>query len=121
MNFSIADVCGRKGSCLYPSHRSTGIPEDMPVGIGMLRTGERYTLSGAVNPGCHRYDRCQSDPRRCLTLSGVHNYHPCHLLQVLEFIVSKRERFPFRVLADRKYLLERIQDTSNDAAEGRVL
>ena len=99
----------------------TGIPEVIPVGLGLLRTGGRYTLAGVVNPGAMVTIDANQILRRCLTLSGVHNYHPRHLLQALDFVVANRERFPFRDLVDGKYPLERIQDAFRDAAERRVL
>ena len=99
----------------------TGVPEVIPVGLGLLRTGGRYTLAGVVNPGAMVTIDANQILRRCLTLSGVHNYHPRHLVQALDFVVANHERFPFRDLVDAKYPLERIQDAFEDAAERRVL
>ena len=99
----------------------TGNPEVIPVGLGLLRTGGRYALAGVVNPGAMVTIDANQILRRCLTLSGVHNYHPRHLVQALDFVVANRERFPFRDLVDGKYPLERIQDAFRDAAERRVL
>jgi len=100
---------------------ATGAPEVIPSGLKLLRTGGRYILAGVVNPGAMVMIDANQILRRCLTLSGVHNYHPRHLLQALEFLVANRNRFPFHDLVDARYPLERIQDAFDDAAQQRVL
>lgn len=98
-----------------------GTPEVIPMGLNLLRTGGRYILAGVVNPGATVMIDANQILRRCLTISGVHNYHPRHLLQALDFVVANRDRFPFRELVDARYPLERIQDAFEDAAQRRVL
>lgn len=99
----------------------TGEPGVVPAGLSMLRTGGRYTLAGLVNPGAHVSVDANLILRRCLTVRGVHNYHPRHLVQALDFVVSNRGRFPFADLIDGRYSLEEINDAFRDAAERRVL
>lgn len=99
----------------------TGNPQVIPEGLSMLRTGGRYTLAGVVNPGSHVTLDAHQILCRCLTMRGVHNYHPRHLVQALDFVVTTRGRFPFRDLVDGIYPLDRINEAFRDAAERRVL
>ena len=59
--------------------------------------------------------------RKLLTLRGVHNYHPRHLIQALDFVLANRKRFPFHDLVDGKYKLDQVGQAMKDAAERKVL
>jgi alcohol dehydrogenase len=93
----------------------------IPQGIAMLRTGGTYVLGGLVNPGAQVTLDANLLLKKLLTLRGVHNYHPRHLIEALDFVVANRTRFPFHALVDGKYPLERVGDAMNDAAARRVL
>lgn len=98
-----------------------GYPEVIPSGLQFLRIGGRYTLGGVVNPDSYvRFD-ANVLLRKLITLRGVHNYHPRHLIQALDFVVANRERFPFRDLVDGKYGLNEVGQAMRDAAERKVL
>lgn len=98
-----------------------GYPEVIPSGLQFLRVGGRYTLGGVVNPDSFvRFD-ANLLLRKLVTLRGVHNYHPRHLIQALDFVVSNRERFPFRDLVDGKYRLDEVGRAMHDAAQRKVL
>jgi alcohol dehydrogenase len=98
-----------------------GDPAVIPAGIEMLRTGGTYVLGGVVNPDANVTLDANRLLRKLLTLRGVHNYHPRHLLEALDFVAANRERFPFHALVDGKYGLDRVADAMCDAAERRVL
>ena len=98
-----------------------GYPEVIPSGIQMLRTGGRYVLGGLVNPGAFVNIDANLILRKLLTITGVHNYHPRHLIQALDFIVTNRNRFPFHALVDGKYGLDQVGQAMQDAAERKVL
>ncbi len=93
----------------------------IPQGVDMLRTGGTYVLGGLVNPGAQVTLDANLLLRKLLTLRGVHNYHPRHLVEALDFVVANRMRFPFHRLVDGKYPLERVGDAMADAAARRVL
>jgi alcohol dehydrogenase len=98
-----------------------GYPEVIPAGLQFVRIGGRYTLGGVVNPNSFvRFD-ANVLLRKLITLRGVHNYHPRHLVQALDFVVANRERFPFRDLVDGKYGLNEVGQAMHDAAERKVL
>lgn len=90
-------------------------------GIGFLREGGRYVLGGVVSPGAFVRVDANLILRKLLTVRGVHNYHPRHLLGALEFVVAHRERFAFGALVDARYPLSRVGEAMDDAARRRVL
>ena len=98
-----------------------GAPEVVPAGIEMVRTGGRYVLGGLVNPDAFVRLDANKILRKLITLSGVHNYHPRHLIQALDFVHVNRKRFPFHALVDGKYSLEQVGQAMQDAAERKVL
>ena len=98
-----------------------GVPDVVPVGLRMLRVGGTYAIAGLVNPEAHLRLDGNLVLRNWITLRGVHNYHPRHLLQALDFVAASRRRFPFHVLVDGKYDLGDVGRAMRDAAEHRVL
>ncbi|MSP95841.1 MAG: hypothetical protein EXR29_01175 [Betaproteobacteria bacterium] len=98
-----------------------GYPEVIPSGIQMLRVGGRYVLGGLVNPDSFVRIDANLLLRKLITLSGVHNYHPRHLIQALDFVHTNRKRFPFHELVDGKYKLEDVGRAMQDAADRKVL
>jgi putative phosphonate catabolism associated alcohol dehydrogenase len=98
-----------------------GAPEVIPAGIQMLRTGGRYVLGGVVNPDSFVRIDANLLLRKLITLTGVHNYHPRHLIQALDFVYTNKKRFPFHALVDGKYKLEQVGQAMKDAAERKVL
>jgi threonine dehydrogenase-like Zn-dependent dehydrogenase len=98
-----------------------GDPGVITSGIAMLRVGGRYLLGGVVNPGAMVTLDANQLLRKMLTLRGVHNYHPRHLVEALDFVVAQRWRYPFSELVDGIYPLERVGAAMADAAARRVL
>ncbi len=98
-----------------------GYPEVIPAGIQYLRTGGRYVLGGLVNPDAFVRIDANQIVRKLLTLRGVHNYHPRHLIEALDFVHANRKRFPFHALVDGKYRLEQVGKAMQDAADRKVL
>jgi len=98
-----------------------GDPSAIPVGLGWLRAGGRYVVAGMVSPGAMVTLDANLLLRRCVTLVGVHNYHPRHLPQALAFVVANRTRFPFGELVDGRYRLDEVDRAMADAAARRVL
>lgn len=93
----------------------------IPTGLGWLRAGGRYLVAGMVNPGSMVTLDANLLLRRCVTLVGVHNYHPRHLIQALAFVVDNRTRFPFGELVEGRYRLDEVDRAMADAAGRRVL
>lgn len=98
-----------------------GDPAVIPAGMEMLRIGGRYVLAGLVSPDAMLTIDANRIVRNYLTVTGVHNYHPRHLIQALAFILSNRTRYPFHDLVDGKYPLSEIEAAMADAASRCVL
>lgn len=98
-----------------------GIPEVVPAGLKMLRIGGRYTLGGIVMPDANVTIDANMFVKKWITLKGIHNYHPRHLIQALDFVVANRERFPFRDIVDSKFKLDDLNEAFRKASERSVL
>ena len=77
--------------------------------------------AGLVNPDAFVRIDANQILRKLLTLRGVHNYHPRHLIEALDFVHANRKRFPFHSLVDGKYKLEEVGRAMQDAADRKVL
>jgi threonine dehydrogenase-like Zn-dependent dehydrogenase len=98
-----------------------GNPDAVPLGVEMLRVGGRYTLGGLVNPGSNFQLDGNDLVRKWITLRGIHNYHPRHLVHALDFVVSQRHRFPFDDLVDAVFPLDKMDEAFAEAAARTVL
>jgi putative phosphonate catabolism associated alcohol dehydrogenase len=98
-----------------------GHPDVVFPGIQMARVGGRYVLGGFVNPGSFAKLDLNQILRKLLTLRGVHNYHPRHLIEALDFITAHRHRFPFNDLVDGRYGLDQVGLAMQDAGDRKVL
>ncbi len=98
-----------------------GVPSVVPAGIRMLRIGGRYVLAGVVNPGSHFTLDGNDLIRKWITLRGIHNYHPRHLIQALDFVVANRERFPFGDIVDSRFGLDQLAEAFDKAASHSVM
>lgn len=115
----IKDLCKPEGADVVIE--LCGYPEVIPAGIQYLRVGGRYVLGGLVNPDAFVRIDANQILRKLLTLRGVHNYHPRHLIEALDFVQANRKRFPFHSLVDGKYKLEEVGKAMQDAADRKVL
>ncbi len=98
-----------------------GVPGVIPQGLQMLRIGGRYILGGLVSPGANVTIDANMLVKRWVTMRGIHNYHPRHLIQALDFVVSNRMRFPFKSIVDSKFELKDLDVAFKKASERSVL
>jgi len=98
-----------------------GVPDVIPQGLAMLRTGGRYVLGGLVNPDADVVIDANMLVRRWITMRGIHNYHPRHLIQALDFVMANRARFPFKDIVDAKFALQDLDAAFRKASERAVL
>lgn len=98
-----------------------GYPGVVPVGIRMLRIGGHYVIGGLVNPDSNFSLDGNDILRKWITLKGVHNYHPRHLIQALDFVMSNRDRFPFGEIVDSKFSLDELDEAFARATDRTVL
>ncbi len=98
-----------------------GVPAVINQGLQMLRTGGRYVLGGLVSPGANVTIDANMLVKRWVTMRGIHNYHPRHLIQALEFVMANRDRFPFKDIVDSKFALKDLDAAFKKASERTVL
>ena len=98
-----------------------GIPDVIPQGLQMLRVGGRYVLGGLVNPDANVTIDANMLVKRWITVRGIHNYHPRHLIRALDFVMANRERFPFKDIVDAKFALKDLDAAFKKASERSVL
>ncbi|MDA7948217.1 MAG: zinc-binding dehydrogenase [Hyphomicrobiaceae bacterium] len=98
-----------------------GVPDVIPAGLKMLRIGGRYTLGGIVTPDADVTVDANLFVKKWVTLKGIHNYHPRHLIQALDFVVTNRDRFPFKDIVDSKFSLDELNEAFKRASERTVL
>jgi threonine dehydrogenase-like Zn-dependent dehydrogenase len=91
------------------------------VGLDLVRTGGTFVLAGIVSPSAMITLDAHKIVRKMLSIRGIHNYHPRHLVEALDFSVANRSRFPFSDLVDAHYPLEQATRAMRDAASRRVL
>ncbi len=98
-----------------------GDPAVLASGLDILRIGGRYVLAGLVSPGARVDFDANLIVRKLITMTGVHNYHPRHLVQARDFVVAQRTHYPFAELVDGIYTLTEVDRAMADAAACRVL
>ena len=98
-----------------------GVAAAVPTGIHMLRIGGRYVIAGLVSPDAFFTIDGNVLLRKWITLRGIHNYHPRHLIQALDFVMANRERYPFREIVDSRFGLDQLDEAFEKAANRTVL
>ncbi len=98
-----------------------GVPEVLPLGLEIVRVGGTYVIAGLVSPGAHVTLDANRFVKKMITLKGVHNYHPRHLIEALDFVVKHKAQYPFAELVDGQYALDDVTQAMSDAASQRVL
>jgi threonine dehydrogenase-like Zn-dependent dehydrogenase len=98
-----------------------GVAAVVPQGLEMLRVGGRYVLGGLVSPGANVTIDANMIVRKWIKLRGIHNYHPRHLIQALDFVMANRDRFPFKSIVDSKFPLKDVGEAFRRASERTVL
>ena len=115
----VRELCSRDGADAVIE--VCGAPEVIPQGLQMLRTGGRYVLGGLVNPNANVTIDANMLVNRWVTMRGIHNYHPRHLIQALDFVMVSRERFPFKEIVDSRFPLKDLNAAFKKASERTVL
>ncbi len=99
----------------------SGNPAALANAVDWLGLGGRCLTLGYVYPGSDVAFDAQKLVTKCLTLRGVHNYHPEALGAALEFVSAARDRFPFGSLVGPTYALRDIDEAFAHAARGDAI
>jgi threonine dehydrogenase-like Zn-dependent dehydrogenase len=98
-----------------------GVADVIALGLDLVRIGGTYVIAGLVSPGAHVTIDANRIVSKMLTLRGIHNYHPRHLVEALDFVVANKNRYPFSELVDARYPLDQVTQAMADASAQRVL
>ena len=98
-----------------------GAPQAAVDAVRALRIGGRYLVAGLVTPGSDLMLDGNQLTRKCLTLKGIHNYHPKQLGKALEFLRRNAARYPYAELVGAVFPLEQINQAIEAAATGRFV
>ena len=98
-----------------------GDPSVIPQGLDMLRVGGRYAITGITFPDAYVSLDANRILTRMATVKGVHNYHPRHLVQALDFVDRHRSTYPLGQLVDGRFALADLDVAFKSAAERQVV
>lgn len=98
-----------------------GVPSCVAFGIDALQIGGRYILAGLVYPDANFTVDGAKIVRKMLTLHGIHNYQPRHLVQAVDFVSRYRLEFPFEELVSEYYSLDEINTAFVVAQSGEAI
>lgn len=99
----------------------TGSPQAFEHGWSHVRTGGHLVLVGAVFPSDPFPLPLEQVVRRQLTLTGIHNYAPRHLVQAINFLSVTHSRFPFAELVSHWVPLRECQSAFDQGREGHAI
>ncbi|MFI5909562.1 zinc-binding dehydrogenase [Dactylosporangium sp. NPDC051541] len=86
----------------------SGAPAAVAACLDALDVGGRAILAGSVSPAPPVPVDPEQIVRRLLTVHGVHNYRPEHLVQAVAFLAAHHERFPFAQLVGDTFALSQL-------------
>ncbi len=73
---------------------TAGVASALAAGLPLLRPGGRIVTAGLVVPNSVATLDASEIVRRCVTIRGVHNYAPHHLIAALDFVRKERDCLP---------------------------
>ena len=89
--------------------------------LDWLGIGGRCLTLGFVYPGAEVTLDVQKVVTKCLTIRGLHNYHPSALGEAIRFVEKKRDRYPFNALIGATYPLGEIDAAFERAQQGNLI
>jgi threonine dehydrogenase-like Zn-dependent dehydrogenase len=89
----------------------------VPEGLTLLRGGGRYLSIGAGGKANIAVERMPQE----MTFLTVRSAEPRHWLQAIDFLASRRERFPFEDMISRSYPLDQINEAMQAMASYAVV
>ncbi len=110
------NTCGGEG--VDVAFEVCGDPRAATASLDALRIGGRLLVAGLVAPNTTFSVDGNLLTRKCLTLRGIHNYHPAHLGKGLEFLAATAAKYPYRDLVAPILALDDIQQAVALAQKG---
>jgi L-iditol 2-dehydrogenase len=89
----------------------------VPEGLTMLRTGGRYLNIGAGGDA----DMKVSDLPGEMVFHTINSGEPRHWLQAIDFLASRRDRFPFEEMITAEYSLDQVNEALEAMANFEIV
>jgi alcohol dehydrogenase len=86
-----------------------------------VRLGGRIVLVGSVFPDAPVPLALEQIVRRNLTLCGIHNYAPRHLVTAVQFLTQQHRRFPFAELVSHWHPLSAAAEAFENARNPEII
>jgi alcohol dehydrogenase len=99
----------------------SGSPAASEAALEVLRVGGTAVWVGAVSPTPTVPVHPEAIVRRCLTLTGIHNYTPQDLAAAIDFLAANHTRFPFAELVARSFPLADVNAAFHFAETERLV
>lgn len=99
----------------------TGSPDGARMTLEALDLGGVAVWVGATYPAPPVSVDAETIVRRCLTVRGLHNYHPTDLVAAMEFLASHGRSSPFESVVSPPFPLEQAEGAFKAAATGEYL
>jgi putative phosphonate catabolism associated alcohol dehydrogenase len=99
----------------------SGSPAAVAEAIAAAGLGGGVHLVGSVAPAGSVAVDPEQIVRRLLTIRGIHNYAPRHLITAMQFLAAHGGDFPFASLVERWYPLADAEAAFADAAASRAV
>jgi len=113
----IVSLAGGHG--LNVAFEACGSRDAARVAVEVLDIGGRCLIAGLVTPGSVLDIDANKIVRKCLTIRGIHNYHPEDLREAIRFIRERRDAYAFQEIVGTVFPLEQINEAVQEAASGR--
>jgi putative phosphonate catabolism associated alcohol dehydrogenase len=85
-----------------------GVRSALDQAIALLRVGGWLGLVGLVHPDSHLDVTAETLIRRCLTVRGMHNYHPDDLIEAVAFLERSVDRLDLEQLVSEPVPLSQL-------------
>ena len=99
----------------------SGAPSAVSTAIAVGDIGARIVLIGSVLPSPDVPIDPESIVRRCLSISGVHNYAPQDLRTAVDFLQRTHSKYPFAELVEQTFALDEVNAAVDWANRERPL
>ena len=116
---AIQEITNRNGADLVVE--VSGANTALSNALDWLGVGGRCLTLGYVYPGADVTLDAQKVVTKCLTIRGLHNYHPSALGEAIRFVEKKHGHYPFGELIGATYPLGEIDAAFERAKQGDLI
>jgi putative phosphonate catabolism associated alcohol dehydrogenase len=102
-------------------HELSGSPLAAKLSLDVLRIGGTAVWVGTVFPTDPVFLLPEVIVRRCLSVTGIHNYKPADLACAISFLTENHQRFPFAELVARTFPLDSVTQAFEFAERERPI